>query len=71
MTLTETFAKHTSQEFPPKYVFVYDENFEPKTIMVSEIQDFETMYKTSDYQLVEDSLTNLSNEWAIPAVNQT
>ena len=68
MTLTETFVKHTSQEFPPKYVFVYDENFEPKTIIVSEIPEYETMYKITDCQLVEDLPTKLSTEWSIPSV---
>lgn len=44
MTLTETFSKHTTQEFPPKYVFCYNDG-EAKTILTSEIDQYEPMYK--------------------------
>lgn len=69
MTLTETFAKHTNQEFPPPYVFVYDGD-EPKTILVSEIAEYETMYKNTEHVRTEfgDIGTQLSDEWAIPLV---
>lgn len=67
MTLTETFAHHTSQEFPPKFVFCYHDG-KPKTIMVSEIAEYETMYNVFGF-FVDTSLTNLSSENELPSVS--
>lgn len=66
MTLIETFEKYTQQEFPPKYVFVYH-NQKPKSILVSELKEYNTMYVCSDGG---DDFSNLigklSADWKTP-----
>lgn len=44
MTLSETFAPHTNQEFPPKKVFFVLDG-EPRSMLVKDIPDFETTYE--------------------------
>jgi hypothetical protein len=67
MTLIETFAYHTQQEFPPTHVFCYY-NGEPKSIRVDQLAEYETMYVFDKPMSEQTSLTYLDSEFHLPSL---
>lgn len=44
-TLQQTFAKHTEQDYPPKFVFCYNVNHEIRSLNVKFIAAMESFYE--------------------------